>query len=157
GPDKDQVFKITVAGTTYALAARDQAHAIAAKEALSQARAMLENADAAKDSMRPKALAALNPLHGVVNPLVPASSITRPPPPWARLDWLLALVLGGIVGFSLWAVHNAKSDDAMYAKAVAANDVTSFQGYLARGSRHREEVANILLPRAELKQAEATG
>ena len=57
------VFRIGVGGATYTLKARDEGHAVAAKEALAQARAMLERADAASESMRPKQLAALNPLH----------------------------------------------------------------------------------------------
>jgi len=54
-------------------------------------------------------------------------------------------------------VHNAKSDDAMYARAVADNDADGFRAYLARGSRHSAEVATILLPRAELLAAQKTG
>jgi hypothetical protein len=157
GPDAKNVFRIRIGGVTFTMAARDEGHALTAREALAKARGLVEQADAEAGSMRPRALAALDPLHGVVNPLVSSVPISRPPPAWAKLDWLVAILVGTATGFALWAVHNAKSDDQMYALAVASNDVASYRAYLARASRHREEVANILLPRAELKQADAAG
>jgi hypothetical protein len=157
GPDANNAFRIRFGGTIVTMAARDDVHAVAAKESLAQARTRVQHADSARDSVRPKELAALDPLHGVVNPLVSSVPISRPAPPWAKLDWLVAIVLGFAVGSSLWAIHNAHSDDKMYAGAAEANDVASYRAYLSRGSRHREEVANILLPRAELKQAESAG
>jgi hypothetical protein len=45
----------------------------------------------------------------------------------------------------------------MYERAVAANDTASLRAYLDKASRHQVEVSQVLLPRAELRDAQAQG
>ena len=45
----------------------------------------------------------------------------------------------------------------MYARATQANDTASYRAYLERGAKFKEEVADTLLPRAELRDAERAG
>jgi hypothetical protein len=78
-------------------------------------------------------------------------------PPWATFGWAFAAVTGVVLGISLWAVRNAKSDDALYEQALAANDGPSFRAYLDKASRHKAEVSSLLLPRAELRDAQKIG
>lgn len=54
-------------------------------------------------------------------------------------------------------MRNAKSDDAMFASAVATNDSATYRAYLEHGTRHASEVSSLLMPRALLRDAEATG
>jgi hypothetical protein len=157
GPDPSHAFRVVFGGTTYTFTARDAAHASNAEAALGSARDVVRQADTARDTIRPKALAALDPLHGVANPLVSSQPITRTPPAWAKFDWMFALVLGVIAGLSVFALRNAKSDDAMYTAALTAADAPSFRAYLDHASRHREEISNVLLPRVELLDAEKAG
>jgi hypothetical protein len=64
-----------------------------------------------------------------------------------------ALGAAVVVGPLVWLVRNAASDDAAFRVAVEQNDVDVFRAYLERGSRHESEVADLLLPRAELAVA----
>jgi hypothetical protein len=158
GPDARHTFRLAFdKGATFELTARDAARAAEAANALATARGRVQEAGNASDSIRPKALAALDPLQGFANPLVSSSPITRTPPVWARFAWIVALVFGSVIGTSFWAVHNALSDDMMYAHAVAKNDAPSYRAYLGGGTRHKSEVARVLLPRAELRDAEKAG
>jgi hypothetical protein len=156
GPARN-AFKLEFAGASFVFPVKDAEHAESAKTELASARGKIQDADAAKDSVRPKALAALDPLQGFANPLVSSEPLAPSAPAWALRGWAIALGLGAVFGASLWGVHNAKSDDAMYARAVADNDAEGFRNYLARGSRHRTEIATILLPRAELSAAQKPG
>ena len=135
----------------------DAERAESARSGLASARGRVQEADAAKESVRPKALAALDPLQGFANPLVSSDPLRPSPPTWAKLAWLYALGAGLAFGISLWAVRNARSDEAMYARAVEQGDPEAFKAYLARGSRHAAEVSTILLPRADLTAAQKIG
>jgi hypothetical protein len=150
-------FTLDFGASSFQFPVKDAEHAESAKTALASARGKIEDADAARESIRPKALAALDPLQGFANPLVSSDPITPTTPTWATRGWAIALGAGTILGASIWGIRNAKSDDAMYARAVADNDAESFRGYLARGSRHTAEIATILLPRAELLAAQKVG
>jgi hypothetical protein len=109
------------------------------------------------ESIRPRALAALDPLQGYANPLSSSDKMTSSTPPWVKFSWALAAVGGVVLGASIWAIRNAKSDDSMFTKAVLAGDVDSLRAYLSKASRHQVEVAQVLLPRAELALAQKVG
>jgi hypothetical protein len=83
--------------------------------------------------------------------------MARQTPLWARFAIPIAIGTGLAVGGSVWVARNAKSDDALYAQAIAAGDTASFRAYLERASRHATEVSLVLLPRAELQDVEKTG
>jgi hypothetical protein len=157
GPEGGASFKLEFGSSSFVFPVKDAEHAESAKSALATARGKVEDADAASESIRPKALAAVDPLQGFANPLISPDPIVPSSPPWARRAWAIALGTGGAIGASLWAVHNARSDDAMYARAVTQNDADGYHAYLAKGSRHTAEVATVLLPRAELLAAEKIG
>jgi hypothetical protein len=158
GPDGSGIT-LSFGGTQFAFPVSDPIAAVAAREALDSARrAMSEGEPAAPgDSVRPKAMAALDPLQGYANPLMSSDRIVRSTPAWATFGWALAVVTGAAVGVSLWFVRNARSDDALYERAVAANDSASLRAYLDKASRHEVEVSQVLLPRAELRDAQSQG
>jgi hypothetical protein len=156
GPD-GLGFTLTFGSSSFPFSAADPEAAATAKTALDGARTSLNEAGAARDSVRPKALAALDPLQGYANPLTSSERMVPSTPPWARFGWALAAVAGAALGVSLWTIRNAKSDDAMYERALAANDSVSLRDYLEKGSRHKVEVSQVLLPRAELRDAEKVG
>jgi hypothetical protein len=150
-------FTLRFGRAAFGFPVKGTSQAETAQAALASARGKVQDADAARDSIRPKALAALDPLQGFANPLVSSEPITRSAPTWVKRGWAIALAIGSVLGAAVWAVHNAKSDDAMYARAVASNDADSFRAYLGRGARHTTEVATVLLPRAELVAAVKQG
>jgi hypothetical protein len=150
-------FKLDFKSKSFQFGVKDAAQAEAAKSELASARGRVDEAGAARESIRPKALAALDPLQGYANPLVSSEPMTASAPAWATYGWALAAGAGVVLGVSLWAVRNARSDDALYDAALAANDGASFRAYLARASRHKAEVSSLLLPRADLRDAQKAG
>jgi hypothetical protein len=150
-------FKLDFKSKSFQFGVKDAAQAENAKSELASARGRIDEAGAARESIRPKALAALDPLQGYANPLVSSEPMTPSAPPWATFGWAFAAVSGVVLGISLWAVRNAKSDDLLYEHALAANDGASFRAYLALASRHKAEVSSLLLPRAELRDAQKVG
>lgn len=107
---------------------------------------------------RDKELVLLDPLrdNGFKNPFSPPESI-RPPSPRGRFkEPLLALGLGAVLGVAAFSVRNTFSEAKLYADARAEDTVSAYRAYLERGGQ-RVEVADILLPRAELREAERKG
>lgn len=158
GPSPANAFKISLkGGASFDFTAKNAEAAAKAAEAIASARGQLDAADAAPGSMRPRALAALDPLQGFVNPLAPTTSIDRSVPPWAKFVWAIAPAVGVVLGGCIWLVRNVVSDDRMFARATAEADADSLRAYMARGSRHKAEIEVVLLPRAELKEAQQKG
>jgi hypothetical protein len=156
-PSDGASFKLDFKGAQFTFPVRDASHAETAKSELASARGKIEDADAARESLRPKALAALDPLQGFANPLVSSEPIKPSAPLWDQRGWAIAAGTGVLLGLALWAIHNAKSDDAMFDRAKAQNDADGYKAYLAQGSRHEAEVSMLLLPRAELATAIKAG
>jgi hypothetical protein len=105
----------------------------------------------------PHLLAELDPLHdsALSSPIGPSEAMKRTTPTWARLDWAIALGVGAVLGLGVGDMRNAMSDAAMYRVVVANGSVDELKAYLAHGGRHSTDVSDVLLPRAELAQAEA--
>lgn len=105
-----------------------------------------------------KDLVVMDPLrdNGFRNPFSPTDSL-RPPRP-AKLPLLaLGLLAGaGLLAFGAFELRNHSGERAIYAHAVLQNSVESYRAYLARGGK-RPEVSELLLPRAELREAVALG
>ena len=156
GPDA-RGLTLNFSGASFSFPVRDPALATAAKEQLAGARTAVSEAGLARESIRPKALAALDPLRGYANPLASSDSMKRRAPSWIALIWPLAGLTGVVLGGPLWMIRNARSDDAAYSRAVAANDSASYRAYLQSGSRHVPEVSSLLLPRALLHDAQQVG
>jgi hypothetical protein len=160
GPKPQNQFVLAFAGgAKFTFPASDATKAEQALRSLNAARSQHQEATSARDSIRPKAIAAIDPLQdgGFASPLVPKSPIPRAVPFWSSRSWLVAPAIGLLVGLGLWNGRNILSDEQMFAKAKAKNDAASYKAYLARGSRHQDEAAMTLLPRAELKDAKANG
>ena len=158
GPDPSQSFRVAFPNkASFEFPVRDRDRALEAAKLLSEARGRLTEAVEARDSIRPKAMAALDPLHGFASPLMPSTPILRNVPFWALRAPIVAGAVGVLLGVGVWAMRNVGSDDRMFATAKASGDAASYRAYLARGSRHKEEVGKVLLPRAELREAEKAG
>jgi len=158
GPDAAHGFRLAFqGGASFAFHAKDAAHAEQASRQLSASRGQLAEASGARDSVRPKALAALDPLQGVANPLRPSTPIVQRTPVWVAQVWGVSVAAGVLSGLAVWGVRNLLSDEKMFARAKEAADVDVLRAYLAHGRRHADEVSKVLLPRAELRAAEEAG
>lgn len=104
-------------------------------------------------------LVSVDPLHTphFSSPVGPRDAYGLTLPPWGKVGWAVALGVAVLVGPLLWLVRNRGSDDTMYARATKANDSPAYRQYLEHGRVHKDEVAGLLLPRAELRDAERRG
>lgn len=102
--------------------------------------------------------ARLNPLvdSGVPNPLAPTTPLARQRflKPAAFLT--VTVLSASMLSWAVWWWRNDLSEKALYRRAVAQNDVAAYDAYLARGGG-RAEVVDVLLPRARLNAARASG
>ncbi len=143
-------------GSEVAVLARSEAELERAESALSSLKAELLRA-VAEDDMH--ALAEMDPLHDTAlsNPVGPTEAMKLSVPAWVRFDWAIALGFGCVLGLGLGTTRNDFSDDAMFRSAAASASIAAFKQYLVHGRRHAGEVRAVLLPRAELREAEASG
>jgi hypothetical protein len=102
--------------------------------------------------------AMLDPLvdSGFSSPFSPKQRLGRSAPWWVTAAVPFALVVGVVAGPALWKLRNVASERRLFGAALATGTVESFRAYLARGGP-REEVSQVLLPRAELRQAMSAG
>lgn len=160
GPTPAGTFVLTFkGGQRFELPVKDPKRVELTKKALDDARVQHKEASEARMSVRPKALAAIDPLQdgGFASPLVPKTPIVRQVPFWASRSWIVAPACGFLLGIAIWNVRNVLSDHKMYAEARQIATASAYRAYLARGSRHADEISLVLLPRAELKEAIAAG
>lgn len=129
-------------------------------------KALVEEVQAARDRAMhahatedPKELVAVDPLHvpRFSSPVGPRDAYELRRPPWGKLGAAVAAGVAVLLGPALWAARNARSDKQMYAVATKANDSASYRLYLAHGSGFKTTVADELLPRSELRDAEKVG
>ncbi|MGZ3453614.1 MAG: hypothetical protein ACXVEF_28680 [Polyangiales bacterium] len=101
----------------------------------------------------------LDPLQSprVSSPLGPRQGLGRPTPRWTAHAWIAAPVAGCVLAIPLLRAHDAASDAQMYRRVTAANDVASYREYLGQGGKRSDYVARVLLPRAELVEAQKLG
>jgi hypothetical protein len=142
-------------GESFTFAISEKGHTDEIRTVIEGAQEALEKAQAAGDK---HSLGVLDPLLdvGVANPFAPKTALKRQVPLWARQVWLTALVLGIVVAPAIWFARNMVSDAAMLSRAHLQRSVDGYKAYLARGGR-RQDVAEVLLPRAELVQAVKEG
>lgn len=102
--------------------------------------------------------ARMNPLvdSGVPNPLAPTTPLAEPRFLKPVTFSLLTAGTAAALSWAVWWWRNDLSEKALYRSAVAQNDVEAYDAYLARGGR-RSEVVEVLLPRARLNAARASG
>jgi hypothetical protein len=143
-------------GSRVTILANNVDEAERADKQLTQTRAELARAIAEDEG---HVLAELDPLHdsALSSPIGPTEMMTRSVPAWTRFDWAVAAGLGVVLGLGLGWARNGMSDDAMYRSVAASASVTAYQQYLSQGGRHTGDVRDVLLPREELRTAEAQG
>jgi hypothetical protein len=130
-----------------------------AADIVSEVQAARDRAMRAHATEDAKELVAVDPLHNprFSSPVGPRDAYELRRPPWGKLGPAVAAGIAIVIGPSLWALRNSGSDKKMYARATQANTSEAYSQYLANGERFREEVKDILLPRAELRDAEQVG
>jgi hypothetical protein len=142
-------------GASYAFALRGAEHQAQITTAIAEAQDALEKAHA---DLSKKNLSALDPLQdaGFVSPFAPTTPIRRIVPFWVSFALLVAAVLGAGLAPPVLYLRNMGSDAELFAAANRARTPGAYRAYIERGGR-RAEVRDILLPRAELAEAEKTG
>ncbi len=143
-------------GTKVVIDASSAEQAQLADAALGSLRQALARATAEED---PQMLAELDPLHdrAMSSPIGPTEGMKRVLVVSKRFDWLIALAAGILLGLGLGTTRNATSDEALFRTVVATGTVAAYELYLVQGVRHADEVRDLLLPRVQLKEAEAQG
>jgi hypothetical protein len=141
--------RVVVGGTSSAEVERAEAE-------LSARRGDLARATAEEN---PHLLAELDPLHdsALSNPIGPSEKMKVSTPVWVRLDWALAAGAAVVIGFGLAEIRNSMSDEAMFRVLATSGTVAQLEQYLGQKGKHSPEVSEILLPRAQLHDAEAEG
>jgi hypothetical protein len=104
-------------------------------------------------------LVAVDPLHNprFSSPVGPRDAYELRRAPWGKFGPAVAAGVALVVGPTVWMVRNSGSDKKMYARATQANDSESYRLYLAHGDSFKGEIGDVLLPRAELRDAEKVG
>ncbi len=143
-------------GQSFSFMVTDAARAEQASTALTEARVQMLQAQQSQD---PAVLLALDPLNEprFSSPVGPREAMAQSQSPVLRFSWGIAVVLGLGLGPLIWHLRNGASDDKMFARATEQNDVSAYRAYVAHGHVHSEAVLQILLPRAELREAEKAG
>jgi hypothetical protein len=151
-------LQLIAGGTPYVFPCANSAVADAALLSIREAQKNERDSDYGK-TMAPAMRASIDPLcePRFSSPLAPQDPLPAYRPLWARLRIPVAIALGVAAGSSLQQLRNGKSDERMFATARGRNDIAGYQAYLKNGARHRDEVAQKLLPRAELRVAERAG
>jgi hypothetical protein len=147
-------LRLGFASASFEFRSGDASALARAAAALEELRKRLETAG--PDSSG-RELALRNPLvdNGFKNPFSPPEPMKRTVPLWTRIWPLIGIALGLLVGFASWAYRNSLSATALYAAARAADTTEAYRAYLSRGGQN-PDVVPILLPRAELREAQQT-
>ena len=93
---------------------------------------------------------------GFKNPFSPHESMLPARIFWKKHWFALAMVAGAVTGAGLWQLRNQRSLERLYVRARSLNTPAAYRAYLARGGKNAD-VRDLLLPRAELREAQATG
>jgi hypothetical protein len=145
--------RLVFQGKSFTFAAGDQARAAASVEAIKASREKYRQAKAAGD-IRQQLL--LDPLQdsGVPNPLAPTEPWAAPVfvPKWLAV--VAVFLTGAVLGTAVFWIRNTWGAKALFAAAIAQDDLAAYRAYLERGGQ-RPEVEAILLPRAELRDAQS--
>src|SRR6478735_5371130 len=94
--------------------------------------------------------------NGFKNPFAPAEPLRKELPGWIKLWPWMALFLGVLLGGAAFLVRNHLSEGRLYAAARKADTTEAYRTYLERGG-HNPDVQAVLLPRAELRDAQRSG
>lgn len=105
-------------------------------------------------SVSQRDLVLINPLldTGFRNPFAPVKPLVRVTQTWTKYWLPIALGIGLTTGLGLYTLRNVLSEKQMYVKARKLDSTAGYRGYLAHGGK-RSDVRDLLLPRAELREA----
>jgi hypothetical protein len=152
-PDGDKLVRVDLAdGKLVSFPAENVEAATAVQASIDEARRAYEHAVRTQSR---RELALLDPLvdSGFSSPFSPKLRLKKQVPAWQRLALPIALAAGVSLGAGVWIVRNRVSERRLYEEATEADTVEAYRAYIARrGSR--PNVAEILLPRAELRVAQ---
>jgi hypothetical protein len=153
--DARRCLRIELAGQSFEFSATDLGLLEHAAQTVNALRERLANAGP-DSSTREQSL--VDPLldNGFKNPFSPTESMRKSLPGWVKAWPLLALFLGVLLGGLSWRVRNTLSEARLYAAARSADATATYREYLTRGG-HNPDVETVLLPRAELRDAQARG
>lgn len=131
----------------------------AGNEIVAEVQAARDRAMHAHATEDPKELVAVDPLHNprFSSPVGPRDAYELRRAPWGKLGPAVAAGVAVVLGPTLWMLRNSGSDKTMYARATQVNDSASYRLYLEHGAAFKDEVGDVLLPRAELRDAEKVG
>jgi hypothetical protein len=131
----------------------------AAKELVAEVQAARDRAMHAHATEDPKELVAVDPLHNprFSSPVGPRDAYELKRAPWGKFGPVVAAGVALLIGPTLWALRNSGSDKKMYTRARNADESEPYRQYLSHGGRFKDEVGGILLPTAELRDAEKVG
>ncbi len=153
---QDGVLELTFRdGSRFDFSTQREEHAQEVASAVNLSRERLGEASK-RDSIRH--LAALDPLCETTfsSPLSRDVPFKRPTTTRALALLGLAIVSGAALGIGSWKLRNRFSERQLIAAAKEANTTEAYRDYLTRGGE-RPEVSNVLLPRAELREAQSAG
>ncbi|HEY0463646.1 MAG TPA: hypothetical protein VGC79_05530, partial [Polyangiaceae bacterium] len=94
--------------------------------------------------------------NGFKNPFAPADPLRKELPSWVKTWPIFAVIVGVLLGGAAFLVRNHLSEGRLYAAARRADSTEAYRTYLARGG-HNPDVQALLLPRAELRDAQRSG
>lgn len=106
------------------------------------------------EEAREKELVLLDPLrdNGFRNPFSPVDSLRPASNKGWYLEPLMALAVAAVLAGCAFLVRNHLSEAELYTRAREIDTTAAYKDYLARGGT-RSDVPEVLLPRAELREA----
>jgi len=148
-------LRIELEGTHFEFPAADAAQAEQAAATVLGLRDKLANSGP-DSSAREQSL--VDPLidNGFKNPFAPAEPLRKELPGWIKTWPIFALILGVLLGGAAFLVRNHLSEGRLYAAARRVDTSEAYRTYLERGGKN-PDVQALLLPRAELRDAERSG
>jgi hypothetical protein len=152
-PEVGRIRLALANGTRFSFSGVDAARSEAVLAQLDEARRRF--AAAGGD---PDALSALDPTRPslIPNPLAPIERIEPRRFIHPAVAALICLATAAGLSWAVWSARNVMSARQLYRAATERNDTAAYRAYLERGGE-RADVREVLLPRAELRDAMQQG
>ena len=150
---------VVATGEVFRFQASSEAEAVAWLRGIESGRDDARELRGGADDPRITWMFTLDPLQRprVSSPLGPRTPLARRLPSWSDRAWIIAPIAGVLLAPPIRSVRNAVSDSVLFARAKTNDDAASFKNYLALGGRQSDHVRSVMLPRAELHDAQRLG